>query len=140
MGDRAHARRVVDALHELGVSVAIDDFGTGYSTMGSLLDMPFDTIKIDRSFVSGITDSTNARAICAAVITLSQGLGVNVQAEGTETEAQVRILHGLGCRHFQGFYFDRPLVVADFEARVAAFEPPTFTAAARLYAPLRATG
>ena len=140
MGDRAHARRVVDALHALGVSVAIDDFGTGYSSMGSLLDMPFDTIKIDRSFVSGIADSTNARAICAAVITLSQGLGINVQAEGTETEAQVRILHGLGCRHFQGFYFDRPLIVTAFEASVAAFEPPAFTVSARLYAPRRATG
>lgn len=139
MGDRRHARRVVDALHELGVSVAIDDFGTGYSSMGSLLDMPFDTIKIDRSFVSGITESTNARAICAAVIALGQGLGATVQAEGTETEAQVRALHGLGCRHFQGFYFDRPLVIADFEASVAAFEPPAFTAA-RLRRPLQATG
>jgi EAL domain-containing protein (putative c-di-GMP-specific phosphodiesterase class I)/GGDEF domain-containing protein len=140
MGDRRHARRVVEALHELGVSVAIDDFGTGYSAMQSLLDMPFDTIKIDRSFVSGITESTNARAICAAVIALCQGLGATVQAEGTETEAQVYALHLLGCRHFQGFYFARPLSIADFEASVASFEPPAFMAAARLGRSLRANG
>ncbi len=114
MQDRSRTRAIFGQLRELGVSIAIDDFGTGYSSMSYLKDLPFDKLKIDREFVSGVHHARAAGAICSALIELARGLGIAVLAEGTETEEEVRHLYQQGCTLFQGFYFARPLAAAAF--------------------------
>jgi diguanylate cyclase (GGDEF)-like protein/PAS domain S-box-containing protein len=96
-------------LRELGVKVCIDDFGTGYSSLSYLLRFPSDDLKIDRSFVLGLTHGGRNVRIVETIISLGQGLGMEVVAEGVETEAQRRQLLALGCRYGQGFLFARAL-------------------------------
>jgi EAL domain-containing protein (putative c-di-GMP-specific phosphodiesterase class I)/GGDEF domain-containing protein len=114
MQDRERAAGVFRRLRDLGVSIAIDDFGTGYSSMANLLDLPFDLLKIDRQFVSGVDRIRNAHAICAALIALGRNLNTEVLAEGVETAAETETLRNMGVRRFQGFYFARPLPPREF--------------------------
>lgn len=100
-------------LHGLGVRLAIDDFGTGYSSLAYLRRLPVDTLKLDRAFVQDLPHSTTAGAIASAVISLANGLGITVVAEGVETESQYAYLRGQRCHQLQGFYFSKPLSVAD---------------------------
>ncbi len=108
MADLNHSRAVLLAVQALGVSVAIDDFGTGYSSMSYLQNLPFDQLKIDRQFVHQLT-------ICRALITLAEGLGMSVLAEGVEIAADVVALEGLGCTRFQGFHFSHAVEPLEFE-------------------------
>jgi diguanylate cyclase (GGDEF)-like protein/PAS domain S-box-containing protein len=94
-------------LRELGIKVCIDDFGTGYSSLSYLLRFPSDELKIDRSFVMALTPGGRNVRIVETIISLGHGLGMEVVAEGVETEAQRRQLVALGCRHGQGFLFSR---------------------------------
>lgn len=96
------------ALREQGITVAIDDFGTGYSSLSYLRDLPVDRIKIDRSFVHGLPDNRELRAITRAIAALGNSLGYRVLAEGVETEAQRRFLVDHGCSEGQGFLFGWP--------------------------------
>jgi diguanylate cyclase (GGDEF)-like protein len=100
---------LVERLKDLGVSLALDDFGTGYSSLSYLKQLPFDVVKIDRSFVSGLPGCREDLAIVSAVISFAGALGMDVLAEGVETEAHVDALLELGCDHAQGFHFYRPL-------------------------------
>lgn len=109
MNDGNRTRQAFGRLRDLGVSVAIDDFGTGYSSMRHLKALPFDKLKIDREFVTDVHRSSTSRAICATIISLTRGLGIEVLAEGTENEDEVRELYGLGCHLFQGYYFAKPM-------------------------------
>jgi diguanylate cyclase (GGDEF)-like protein len=116
---------VASRLHELrklGVGVSIDDFGTGYSSLAYLQRLPVDVLKIDRSFVrpldQGGDDARGARALAGAIATLAHGLGLEVLAEGVETEAQLQALGELGCHAIQGFLLGRPMPAEDL-ARVA---------------------
>ena len=102
-------------LKALGVRLAIDDFGTGYATLDYLRRYSMaDELKIDRSFVAGISefDSTDA-AIVAASIVLADALGFEAVAEGVETAEQLKVLRKLGCHQAQGYYFSPPLPAAD---------------------------
>jgi EAL domain-containing protein (putative c-di-GMP-specific phosphodiesterase class I) len=96
-------------LHAMGVGLAIDDFGTGYSSLSYLSRFPVAQLKIDRSFVRGLPDNEREAAIATAVVALGHGLKLQVLAEGIETEAQRRFLHGLGCDLGQGWLFARPM-------------------------------
>jgi len=103
-------------LQALGVQLVLDDFGTGYSSLSYLRRLPLDTIKIDRSFVSGLGSDAADLPIIQAVISLAHGLGIDVVAEGIETAAQLAYLRDLACDRGQGFAFSRPLPPDDLEA------------------------
>ncbi len=101
--------RSLARLLSLGVHVAIDDFGTGYSSLSYLRDFPATVLKIDQSFVRGLADGAPDRALVKAIITMGQGLGLMVVAEGIETARQLQCLVQLGCDQGQGFFFARPM-------------------------------
>ena len=111
MESPAEAAAVLDDLRRTGLSLAIDDFGTGYSSLGTLHRYPFDTLKIDRSFVSQLTEcnGTDTKKIIQTIMGLASGLGMKAIAEGIETEVQRRLLAELGCELGQGFHFARPM-------------------------------
>ncbi len=106
--DPEAAARVLGQLHSLGVILAIDDFGTGNSSLTALQRFPFQILKVDQSFVSGIGVRPDDETIVAATIGLAHGLGLTVVAEGVETEAQRDFLVGHGCDELQGFLLGRP--------------------------------
>jgi diguanylate cyclase (GGDEF)-like protein/PAS domain S-box-containing protein len=101
-------------LRQLGVSVAIDDFGTGYSSLSYLHRFPIDTLKIDRSFVTEITDASLQYPVVLAIVAIAQGLGLHLVAEGVETEVQAQYLADAGCRIMQGYLYFQPLSHAAF--------------------------
>jgi diguanylate cyclase (GGDEF)-like protein/PAS domain S-box-containing protein len=103
--------QVLRAVRELGVSVALDDFGTGWSTLGLLRRVPFDALKIDRSFTAGLPASRSDRALVAAIVTLARSLGVPAVAEGIERPEQHAWLREVGCDLGQGYLFARPSTV-----------------------------
>ena len=96
-------------LRELGVQLSIDDFGTGYSSLSYLQRFPIDTLKIDRSFVTQMMENEENLAIVRTIVALAQNLGMDVVAEGVETEDQLRLLRKLECENGQGFLFSTPL-------------------------------
>lgn len=98
----------LDELKQLGVRLALDDFGTGYSALGYLKRFPFDIVKVDRSFVRGLGQDSGDGAIVGAVLGMARALGMEVVAEGIETEEQLECLTELGADYGQGFYFARP--------------------------------
>jgi diguanylate cyclase (GGDEF)-like protein/PAS domain S-box-containing protein len=107
--DPARALAVLKRLKELGVLLELDDFGTGYSSLTYVRMFPIDALKIDRSFVNGLCQSTEDAAIVAAVISMGRALGVNVVAEGVESQDQASVLQTLGCTLAQGYLFSRPV-------------------------------
>ncbi|HVF67493.1 MAG TPA: EAL domain-containing protein, partial [Pyrinomonadaceae bacterium] len=94
-------------LRNLGVGLSIDDFGTGYSSLSYLHRFPIDTLKIDRSFVTQMTDNTENAEIVRTIVTLARSLDMNVIAEGVETRAQLTQLRDLGCDFGQGYLFSK---------------------------------
>jgi diguanylate cyclase (GGDEF)-like protein len=111
--------KVLSSLRKLGVRLSIDDFGTGFSSLAYLKQFPLDTLKIDRSFISGPDDAPDEQsqnmAIVQAVYGLGLALGMNVVAEGVETSEQLESLRSLGCDIGQGYFFARPLPPNEFE-------------------------
>jgi EAL domain-containing protein (putative c-di-GMP-specific phosphodiesterase class I) len=106
--------RVLDKLAGQGIKISIDDFGTGYSSLAYLKRMPISELKIDRSFVDGIADKEDDRAIANAILVLAHTLGLSAVAEGVETERQLTILRTLGCDVAQGYLFHKPMDMQNF--------------------------
>jgi diguanylate cyclase (GGDEF)-like protein len=102
------ARRIIKELKDAGIRISLDDFGTGQSSLGRLRDFTFDKVKIDRAFVSAITTDRTSEHIIKAIITMCEGLDLEVVAEGIETEAEAQKLRELGCGMGQGYHFGRP--------------------------------
>jgi diguanylate cyclase (GGDEF)-like protein len=111
--DTDETTRKIGLLKDLGVRLALDDFGTGYSSLSYLRRFPIDTLKIDKSFVDGVTTSTEGHAVVAAITQLGQNLHLEVVAEGLEEADQLDALGRLGCPLGQGYHFSRPLAVGD---------------------------
>ena len=108
MRDRDVTAKIFGRLRDHGVRVAIDDFGAGYSSLIDLRTLPFDKLKIERGFVSGVDKEPDLQAMSSALVTLARGLGAKVVATGAEREDEVRFLYETGCSVFQGFYFAKP--------------------------------
>jgi diguanylate cyclase (GGDEF)-like protein len=110
----------MNALREIGVRFSMDDFGTGYSSLAYLTQLPLDQLKIDRSFVSTIETSRANAVIVQTIINMSMTLGMQVIAEGVETDGQCAFLEHAGCRAYQGFLFSKPVPLDRFEALLHA--------------------
>ncbi|HEU0234519.1 MAG TPA: EAL domain-containing protein [Gallionella sp.] len=105
---------MMDNFQLLGIGLSLDDFGTGYSSLSYLKRFPIDKLKIDQSFVRGVTKDADDEAITRTIISLSKNLGLRVIAEGVETEEQLAFLRSAGCEEIQGYYYSRPLPEDDF--------------------------
>ena len=105
----------MNQLKKIGVRFELDDFGTGYSSLQYLKKLPLYQLKIDQSFVRDIHQDINDRALVTTIITMAHNLGLKVIAEGVETSAQLAFLKENNCDHYQGFYFSKPLPIAEFE-------------------------
>jgi predicted signal transduction protein with EAL and GGDEF domain len=116
MADAERARMVLMDLKALGVRISLDDFGTGYSSLSYLQGFPVDTLKIDRSFVTGMDRNDECREIIRTILSLARTLRLDVIAEGTETAAQVEFLEGLDCGFLQGYFFSRPVPAGELTA------------------------
>ncbi len=115
---------VIQRLHDMAVRLHIDDFGTGYSSLSYLHNFPVHTLKVDKSFVSRMEDAPNQAEIVKAIVSLAQNLGMEVTAEGVETNAQADALQDLHCTNAQGFLFSRPLPAAEAERLIVDGLPP----------------
>jgi len=110
----------MNALNVIGIQFSLDDFGTGYSSLTYLKQLPLDQLKIDQSFVRDLATDPNDVAIVHAIITMGRTFGLNVIAEGVETEAQLEFLDKRGCHAFQGYLFGKPVPVMVFEELLKA--------------------
>jgi predicted signal transduction protein with EAL and GGDEF domain len=115
IAEREAARSVLAEIHAMGVSLKLDDFGTGYASLSYLNLLRFDALKIDHSFVSRLESDTESRTIVRTIMSLARELGMDVIAEGIETEAEMHRLRDMGCETGQGYYFSMPV-----EAHAAA--------------------
>ena len=118
--DMEQAHSALDVVRSLGLRLAIDDFGTGYSSLWRLTQLPVAALKIDRSFVRDLPHDATAATMTRTIVQLARSLGLDPVAEGIETEAQRRFLHGLGCKLGQGFLFSPPVPPERIEAMLAA--------------------
>jgi EAL domain-containing protein (putative c-di-GMP-specific phosphodiesterase class I) len=117
----------VHELHELGMRVALDDFGTGQSSLSLLVDTPVRVLKVDKSFVDGVTMSSPQAVIVDGLIGITDGLAIEAVAEGVETAEQAARLHAVGYRFAQGFHFARPMPPEDVALLLDL--PPTVVSA-----------
>jgi EAL domain-containing protein (putative c-di-GMP-specific phosphodiesterase class I) len=111
--DDEAALAILHQLRDIGVRIALDDFGTGFSSLSYLKRFPFDKIKIDRCFVSDISEVDASSSIVQAVVNIATALNMTTTAEGVETEAQRELLRKLGCTEMQGYLFSRPKPAAE---------------------------
>jgi diguanylate cyclase (GGDEF)-like protein len=112
--------RILRQLHDLGVRISLDDFGTGYSSIGYLRTFPFDTIKIDQSFVRNLGSDTGSVAIVNAIVNLGRALGMSITAEGVETAEQLSTLRAERCTDVQGYLFSAPVPATDVPALIGS--------------------
>jgi diguanylate cyclase len=113
MDNDASAKLRAQALREMGVQLSIDDFGTGYSSLSRIQELPINTLKIDRSFISHLSCETDSTAIVDAIVSMARSLDLTVIVEGIETEYQCDLLRDMGCNQGQGYLFSRPVPVVN---------------------------
>jgi EAL domain-containing protein (putative c-di-GMP-specific phosphodiesterase class I) len=114
LNDIDKAASVLAALKQAGISTSLDDFGCGYSSLGYLVRLPIDTLKIDKSFVQALVDSDKASAVIRGIVALARSLGMTTVAEGVESEPQAAELKDGGCDVIQGYLISRPLAADAF--------------------------
>lgn len=107
--------KMLDKLHDEGISISMDDFGAGYSSLGLLKNMPLDVLKMDRGFLTDFKNRTTAKAVVESVLGMAKKIKVDTVAEGVETKEHVALLKELGCDIAQGYYYSKPVTVSEFE-------------------------
>lgn len=127
MANQTAAAEALNKFRDLGVGIYLDDFGTGYSSLGSLNQLPIDRLKIDKSFVWDSDGDRHGAKISAAIIALTQSMGMESVAEGIETAEQAARLLSMGCDYGQGYFFGKPLAEAAIIAALEATAPLTIT-------------
>jgi EAL domain-containing protein (putative c-di-GMP-specific phosphodiesterase class I) len=100
---------VLTNLRDFGIGISIDDFGTGYSSLSRLKSLPITKLKIDKSFIDDVVDSTSDQHIVSVIVSLAKGLNLEIVAEGVETREQLEVIKKEGCHLVQGYYFSKPL-------------------------------
>ena len=110
-----NAKRWFGQLREAGIHTAMDDFGAGYSVLNSVIDIPVDTVKLDRAFIRNCTADSRGIFLLKRVVGMIKGLGYHVVCEGVETQEQSDILKEAGCEQGQGFLFAKPLPIEEYE-------------------------
>jgi EAL domain-containing protein (putative c-di-GMP-specific phosphodiesterase class I) len=120
----ARIEATMQRVRDLGVHIALDDFGTGYSSLLYLKGLPIDRLKVDRSFVSGLGTAVQDPTVISTVVDLAHKLGLQVVAEGVETEAELRAVGAVGCDEVQGFLLGRPGPAESFPAELPILTGP----------------
>jgi EAL domain-containing protein (putative c-di-GMP-specific phosphodiesterase class I) len=100
---------ILEKIRQSGIEISLDDFGTGYSSLSYLSKLPINELKIDQSFIHGITTEKNNLTLVKSILTLGNSLGIKVLAEGVETEEEFNLLNKYKCKYIQGYYFSKPL-------------------------------
>lgn len=117
------ARSRLESLKRLGVRIAVDDFGSGFSTLKQIAEFPIDTLKIDRSFILGLDTNPQHQAVIAGIMEMAARLGIDIVAEGVETEEQIDLLDDLGVRLIQGWYYSKAVPQAEAAGLMARSRP-----------------
>ncbi|MCW8334886.1 EAL domain-containing protein, partial [Vibrio paucivorans] len=115
IGDEVVASNTLKALHDLGVTLSLDDFGTGYASFQYLKKYPFDSIKIDKSFLHQLENSEQDKAIIRSIINVAKKLDLEVIMEGVETKRQEDFIISEGCKYGQGYFYGKPMPCDEFE-------------------------
>lgn len=118
MKDSTATIAILNQIKELGISLAIDDFGTGYSSLSQLKRLPINKLKIDQSFIRDLPSDEEDVVISKTIIALAKNMGLSVIAEGVETDQQKDFLIQNGCHYIQGFYYSKPIIASDLEAKL----------------------
>ena len=106
----------MNVLKETGIQFSLDDFGTGYSSLQYIQQMPLNQLKIDQSFVRNLSADPEGNSIVRTIIAMAKGMNMDIIAEGVETDEQRQLLRLLGCNHYQGYFFSKPVPIEQFEA------------------------
>ena len=117
IGDFEDQSNHIKKLREAGFFVTVDDFGKGYSSLGIISTTPLDALKVDMSFLLRAECSKRGRVVLESVIKMGLGLDMDVIVEGVETQKQFEMLKKMGCKTYQGFYFEQPLRIREFEKK-----------------------
>ncbi len=117
INDMKRMKEILGRIRKLGVRIALDDFGTGYSSLNYIREIPLDVIKVDRSFIKGLTEDEYSRSFIKMVAELAEAIDVSICVEGIETREQYKVLEGMKVRLVQGYYFDKPLPRDEFERK-----------------------
>lgn len=122
LNEEEKAAQTLSSIRQLGIKVSLDDFGTGYSSLGYLRKYPIDTLKIDRSFILEISNSTEGEAVITAIISMAHAMGLTVVAEGVEDQTQLNFLRTHRCDYIQGYYFYKPMTAANLTEKLKSIE------------------
>jgi EAL domain-containing protein (putative c-di-GMP-specific phosphodiesterase class I) len=114
----ALSRRHIERLNAKGVAIALDDFGTGYSNLRALMNLPIQTVKLDRSLICDVANDGRVAKLVTSMLHAARALGIRIVAEGVEDEAQAIFLRAAGCERMQGYWFARPMPADQIEARL----------------------
>lgn len=117
INDMRRMKEILSSIRELGVRIALDDFGAGYSSLNYIREIPLDVIKVDRSFIKGLTKDEYSQSFIKMVAKLAEAIDVSICLEGIETREQYKVLEGMKVRLVQGYYFDKPLPREEFERK-----------------------
>jgi predicted signal transduction protein with EAL and GGDEF domain len=134
-----HTISILDSIRAMGFKTALDDFGTRYSSLGYLCNFKFDKIKIDRSFVSRMSEDDTSRTIVQSVVRLGRALGMEIVAEGVENELEATMMTSFGCTELQGFYFSKAIAAGRISKLLSTFQSKHFAQAPQSFRIVRHT-